>query len=281
MKRLHPQRRPQVNTSTLPTVVKVSDIIEETEKTPVIEVSGLIEETDSAAEGEDNIVLDNDVSFSESEDEPQNKDLRKHLNKVLPELTALNAKDLAAEIARGGNITIPEKQMEENILHNIKAIRRQNEINEANLKNNSQRSIKDRTRDSHRRTSQDNKSKTIKEEIESNIRRRAGEKINKAYGRHRDQDYTPTRKSVMSRLGKKKNTDSRDQGHIPDRKPISSRLGKKNTTYSKEHIIQHERNSKDTRIQDIREEEYEDVDEISETESEDMHSRRSPPRGDQ
>ena len=87
----------------------------------------------------------------------------------------------------------------------------------------------------------------------------------------------------MSRLGKKKNTDSRDQGHIPDRRPISSRLGKKNTTYSKEQmpIIQQERNRKDTRIQDIREEEYEDVDEISETESDDMHSRRSPPGGNQ
>ena len=31
----------------------------------------------------------------------------------------------------------------------------------------------------------------------------------------------------------------------------------------------------------IREEEYEDVDEISETESDDLDSHRSPPRGDQ
>ena len=85
----------------------------------------------------------------------------------------------------------------------------------------------------------------------------------------------------MSRLGKKINTDSRDQKHTPVRKPISLRLGKKNSIYSKEQLFQHERNSKDTRNQDIREEEYEDVDEISETESEDMHSRGKPPHGDQ
>ena len=138
------------------------------------------------------------------------------------------------------------------------------------------------------RKSRDNKSgqhrgDTIKEDVKSNMRRRAGEEINKAYGRHRDQDYTPARKSVMSRLGKKKNTDSRDQEYIPDRKPISSRLGKKNTTYSKEQSpnIQQDRRREDARVQDIREEEYEDVDEISETESDDLDSHRSPPRGDQ
>ena len=215
-----------------------------------MEVSGLIEETDSGAEGEDNIVLENDVSFTESEDETQNKDLRKHLDKVLPELTESNAKELAAEIARGGNITIPEKQMEENIMHNLKAIRRQNEINEAVQNQYKNIPITETTRDYRKRRSQDScqdnyygrrRPETLPEEIKSNIRRRAGENINKAYGRHRDKEYPPARKTVRSRLGQ-----------LPDRRPISSRLGKKNS------VIQQEKNRRDTRSQNIR---VEDVDE--------------------
>ena len=80
----------------------------------------------------------------------------------------------------------------------------------------------------------------------------------------------------MSRLGKKKNTDSRDLEHIPDRRPISSRLGKRNTTYIKEQmsVNRQERIRKNSRSQDIRDEECEDDDdETTETESDDKHSR--------
>ena len=103
----------------------------------LVEVSGVTEETDSGAEADDKIILDNDVEFSDPEDETKVADLREHLNTVLPELTENNARELAAEIASGGNITIPQKQMEENILHKLKEIRRQNEINEANITKNS------------------------------------------------------------------------------------------------------------------------------------------------
>ena len=216
---------------------------------------------------------DSDVEETQNEDlrvhhlrehlnKVQNKDLRERLDKVLPELTDSNAKDLAAEIARGGNITIPEKQMEENIMRKLKEIRRQNDINKAKhiqetVRDNKRRESRDKSSSRHRRDA-------IKEDVKNNMRRRAGEEVNRAYERHRDLEYKPTRKSVISeslrsRLGRKTNTDSRAQKHTPDTKPpVMSRL-----------------------VGTIHEEEYEDVEEISKSESDETDSHRSPPRGSQ
>ena len=235
----------------------------------MIEVSGLIEETDSAAEGEDNIVLDNDVSFTESEDEPQNKDLRKHLDKVLPELTESNAKELAAEIARGGSITVPQKQMEENILRKIQEIRRENDMNKA-------RQIQETMRDNRlgqNRVDRPSRRRgdTIKEDVKNSMRRKAGEEVNKAYERLRDQHYKHKRKpeiseSLKARLGSKIDEGAGAQEYKHDKKPILSRLGKKITSLSEE---------KPANLDE------DDVDDNSESESDEPGEGKSPSRGSQ
>ena len=246
-----------------------------------VNISGLIEETDSAAEAEENIVIENDVNFSDSDEEEkqkqkealrvhlnkvQNKDLREHINKVkckdlrehldrvIPELTPSHAKELAAEIARGGSITIPQKQMEENILRKIQEIRRENDMNKVD-------------RPSRRRGD------TIKEDVKNSMRRKAGEEVNKAYERLRDQHYKHKRKpeiseSLKARLGSKINEGAGAQEHKPNKKPALSRLGKKITSLSEEQPA-------------IREEEYDDVDEISESESEEPGDGNNPSRGSQ
>ena len=147
--------------------------------------------------------------------------------------------------------------MEENILHKLKEIWKQNEINEANITNNSPSCTQDTSGENRKRKRRDNDSgrhraETIKEDIKNNIRRRAGEEFNKAYGRHRDQEYKPARQLTLSRIGKK-------------------------NTYSSKQLqsVQQEMD------REVREEEYEEVDEISESDSDDTHNRRDQPRGGQ
>ena len=105
------------------------------------------------------------------------------------------------------------------------------------------------------------------------MRRKAGEEVNKAYECLRDQHYKHKRKSEISeslkaRLGSKIDEGAGAQEHKPDKKPALSRLGKKITSLSEEQPA-------------IREEEYDDVDEISESESEEPGDGKSPSRGSQ
>ena len=102
------------------------------------------------------------------------------------------------------------------------------------------------------------RAETIKEDIKNNIRRRAGEEFNKAYGRHRDQEYKPARQPTLSRIGKK-------------------------NTYSRKQLqsVQQEMEREDALAHEVREEEYEDVDEISESDSDDTHNCRDQLRGGQ
>ena len=194
--------------------------------------------------------------------------MRERLDAVLPELAESNARELAEEIARGTNITIPEKQMEENIVHNLKVLRRQNEINEASITNNSPSCIQDTTRGNRKRKRRDNDSgrhraETIREDIKSNIRRRAGEEINRAYGHHRDhpEEYEAAKQPILSRVGKK-NIVSREQSIILQQARERDEAGS--------HLNY-----------EVREEDYEDFDEISESDSDDPYGRRGQPRGGQ
>jgi hypothetical protein len=262
VRRIHPHTRYQASSAYPPlnsaVLTEVVGPLEEIESQPVVSISGLIEETDSAAEAEDNIVLDNDVSFSDSDEEEKQKqkealrvhlnkvqnkglrehlnkvkckDIRKHLNRVIPELEPSHAKELAAEIARGGSITVPQKQMEENILRKIQEIRRENDMNKA-------RQIQETMRDNrlgHRPSRL--RGDSLEEDVKNSMRRKACEEVNKAYERLRDQNYkhkVPVSESLRARLGSKIDEEAGAQEHKHDKKPALSRLGKKITSLSED-----------------------------------------------